>query len=401
MYPYQQHFANAITRVKAEGRYREFTHLKRQVGRFPYALNTETNKEVLLWCSNDYLGMAHSRTSINAMVAATKAVGTGAGGTRNIAGSHDEIAKLELEVADLHNKDAGLVFTSGYVSNEATLSTLTKILPNLIFFSDADNHNSLIEGIRKGRTDKHIFRHNDVAHLEQLLQAADPTRPKVIVFESLYSMDGAIAPIAEICDLAQKYGALTYMDEVHAVGIYGKRGGGIGDHLGLMDRVDIIEGTFGKAFGTMGGYITSRRDIVDAIRCYASSFIFTTALPPSLAAAARANIAHLKQSQTERDAHYKSVNRTKNAFKKAGIKFVDRGSHILIVPIGDPVLCRNASKRLMTEYGIFVQHINYPTVPKGSERLRITPTRFHTEDMLNTLVEALTTTLESLKIEVP
>jgi 5-aminolevulinate synthase len=386
---YDHLFTSAVNRLKQEGRYREFTDLGRYAGKFPIAHHYAGKQDITLWCSNDYLGMGQHATVINAMVETATSMGTGAGGTRNIGGNNHPLVLLEEELADLHHKQAALVFTSGYVSNEASLSTLLKMLPDSIVFSDQLNHASMIQGIQHSGAEKHIFRHNDVAHLEQLLRHSDPNRPKVIAFESLYSMDGDIAPIAAICDLADRYNALTYLDEVHAVGMYGERGGGIAERDGVMERVTIIQGTLGKAFGVMGGYITGSLKIIDAIRSYAPGFIFTTALPPSLAAAALASIRHLKHSQQERALHQQQVAKLKQRLREEQIAFMDNDSHIVPIMIGDAVLCKRASHLLLDSHKIFVQHINYPTVPRGTERLRITPTPLHNDAMIEVLVGAL------------
>lgn len=386
---YKQVFQQAINSLKEEGRYRTFTGLSRAVDKFPIAICHETQKEVVLWCSNDYLGMGHHPKVIQASIQATKQMGTGAGGTRNIAGNNYPLVLLEQELAALHQTERALVFTSGFVANEATLMTLGKLLPNAIIFSDACNHASMIAGIRHSGAEKLIFKHNDVEHLEWLLKQVDIQRPKIIAFESLYSMDGDIAPLHEICDLAERYRALTYVDEVHAVGMYGPTGAGIAERDGCAERIDLIQGTLGKAVGVMGGYIAGCHEIVDAIRGYAPGFIFTTALPPSLAAAAQASIHHLRFSSEERVLHQAVVRKVKNALLETGIPILPTESHIIPVIIGDPDICRVASKMLLKDYGIFVQHINYPTVPKGTERFRITPTPFHTDAMIHHLMKGL------------
>lgn len=397
---YDHFFSQAIDNIKAEGRYRRFIDLGRYAGNFPVARNYSGQHDVTLWCSNDYLGMGQHPKVIEAAIEATKTMGTGAGGTRNIAGNNHALVLLEEELADLHQKESALVFTSGYIANEATLSTLARILPDVVIFSDQCNHASMIEGIRNSRVEKKIFQHNDLAHLESLLQQTDISRPKIIAFESLYSMDGDIAPIEKFCELAGRYNALTYLDEVHAVGMYGARGGGVSERDGVAGRVNIIQGTLGKAFGVMGGYIAADHAIVDTIRSYASGFIFTTALPPALAAASVASIRHLKESQAERRGHQERVQKLKNELTLAGIEFMPNESHIVPILIGDPVLCRQASDILLEQFHIFVQHINYPTVPRGTERLRITPSPLHTDQMIAELVQALKSVFAQLNVKI-
>ncbi|MDR3373252.1 MAG: 5-aminolevulinate synthase [Ancalomicrobiaceae bacterium] len=393
---YQAVFEGAIEALKHERRYRVFADLERIVGRFPYALwrkdreaRQNAPREIVVWCSNDYLGMGQHPDVIAAMVAAAEGIGAGAGGTRNISGSSHPLVELEHELADLHGKEAALVFTSGFVSNEAAISTIARLLPDCLILSDELNHASMIEGIRRSGCDKKIFRHNDMAHLEELLANAAPGRAKLIAFESIYSMDGDISPIAEICDLAEKYGALTYIDEVHAVGMYGPRGGGIADREGLMSRIDVIEGTLAKAFGTLGGYITASAALVDAVRSYAPGFIFTTALPPAIASAATASIRLLKASSAEREAHQRQAARTKAVLGAAGLPVMPSETHIVPLLVGDPDLCKKASDILLEEHGIYIQPINYPTVPRGTERLRITPTPFHDDALIDGLKAAL------------
>jgi 5-aminolevulinate synthase len=397
---YQRFFEDAIDQLHAEKRYRVFANLERIVGRFPRALwrNGAEAREITVWCSNDYLGMGQHVDVIAAMQAAAGSMGSGAGGTRNISGTNHPLVELEAELADLHGKEAALVFTSGFVSNEAAISTVARLLPNCLILSDELNHASMIEGVRRSGAEKKIFRHNDLAHLESLLAAAGPERAKLIVFESVYSMDGDVSPIAAIADLAGKYNAMTYVDEVHAVGMYGPRGGGITDREGLADRIDIIEGTLAKAFGTLGGYISGRRAVVDAVRSYAPGFIFTTALPPAIAAAATASIRHLKNSQTERDAQQRQARRAKDVLSAAGLPVMPSETHIVPVLVGNPELCKKASDRLLDLHGIYIQPINYPTVPRGTERLRITPTPFHSDELIDGLRDALMETWQALGI---
>jgi 5-aminolevulinate synthase len=387
---YETIFANAIQRLKDEGRYRQFTDLSRKVGEFPVAINnSDHGKEVTVWCSNDYLGMGQHPDVIKAMAQAAYELGAGAGGTRNISGTNHPLVELEKELADLHQKEAALVFVCGYLANETTLSTLSTILPDCLIFSDEKNHNSMIQGMRLSKAEKHIFRHSDLVHLEELLAKADPARPKLIAFESVYSMDGDIAPIKEICDLADKYNAITYLDEVHAVGMYGPRGGGIAEREGLLDRVTVIQGTLAKAYGVMGGYIAASAQLVDVVRSYGSGFIFTTAMPPSLASGAAASIRHLKASNKEREGQQERASTLRRRLQEVGVPVMMSESHIVPVKVGNPDVCREISEILMKEYNIFIQHINYPTVSKGTERLRITPSPVHTDAMMDKLVDAL------------
>jgi 5-aminolevulinate synthase len=387
---YDGFFAGSLARLRNEGNYRVFADLERHCGQFPQATNrgAET-REVTIWCSNDYLGMGQHPDVLVAMHDALDKVGAGAGGTRNISGTTHHHVLLEAELADLHGKEAALLFTSGYVSNWAALSTLASKIPDCLVLSDALNHASMIEGIRHAKAERQIWRHNDLAHLEELLAAQPLERPKLIAFESVYSMDGDIAPIAAICDLADKYNAMTYLDEVHAVGLYGPRGGGIAEREDLMGRLTVIEGTLGKAFGVMGGYIAASCDLCDFIRSFASGFIFTTALPPAIVAGAAASIRHLKQSCAERAAQKAKVAEVRARLDAIGIPHIDNPSHIIPVMVGDPVKCKYLSDILMRDYGIYIQPINYPTVPKGTERLRITPSPVHSAADIDLLIAAL------------
>ncbi len=392
MIDYKSAFESAVESVRSEGRYRVFADLKRYAGDFPRASWTRpdgSKKDVVVWCSNDYLGQGQNPVVLQAMHEAIDAVGSGSGGTRNISGTTRYHVELEAELADLHGKDAALLFTSGYVANEAALSTLYKILPGLIIFSDALNHASMIAGIRNGGGARHIFRHNDLAHLEELLAAAPVNAPKLIAFESVYSMDGDIADLAGTIALAKKYNALTYLDEVHAVGLYGHRGAGVAERDGVMAEIDIIEGTLGKAFGVMGGYIAADATLVDAIRLFAAGFIFTTSLPPSLAAGAAASIRWLKEHDEVRQRHQERAATLKSRFKAAGLPVMPSVSHIVPVLVADPVHCKMVSDLLLSDFGIYVQPINYPTVPRGTERLRFTPTPFHSDAMMDDLVRAM------------
>ncbi len=389
---YLSRFQAAVDVLKDEGRYRVFTDIRRDRGRLPHALWRDEDgreREIVVWCSNDYLGMGQHPVVLEAMHDALDTAGAGAGGTRNISGTTWWHTDLEAELAALHGKDAGLVFTSGYVANEATLSALGRILPGVMIFSDEKNHASMIAGVRAAGCEKRIWRHNDVAHLEALLAAAPADTPKVIAFESVYSMDGDVGPIAAVCDLAHRYNALTYLDEVHAVGLYGDTGAGVADQLGLADRIDIIEGTLGKAFGVMGGYIAAAAPIVDAVRSHASGFIFTTSLAPAVAAGALASVRHVKGRRDLRDAHQARAAVLKARLSEAGFPVMASNTHIVPVVTGDPRCCKAISDALLSEFGLYVQPINYPTVPRGTERLRFTPSPLHDDGMMDDLVAAL------------
>ncbi len=388
---YEAFFEAQLAALKAEGNYRVFTDIERRKGKFPAATRHQgdAQSEVTVWCSNDYLGMGQNRVVLDAMHEALERCGAGAGGTRNISGTNHYHVLLERELADLHGKEAALLFTSGYVSNWAALGTLAARIPGCIVLSDALNHASMIEGIRHSRAEKHLFKHNDPEDLDRRLSALDPDAPKLVAFESVYSMDGDIAPIAEICDVAERHGAMTYLDEVHGVGLYGPRGGGVAEREGLMDRLTVIEGTLGKAYGVMGGYIAASAALCDYVRSFASGFIFTTALPPAVAAGALAAVKHLKVSDMERMRQRRNVRRVRARLAEIGIPTLDNPSHIVPVMVGDPVKCKRISDWLMDRHGIYVQPINYPTVPKGTERLRITPSPVHRDDDIDRLTEAL------------
>ena len=389
---YENQLDAALDRLHQEGRYRTFIDIERKRGHFPHAVWRKpdgSEQPITVWCGNDYLGMGQHPVVLAAMHEALDATGAGSGGTRNISGTTVYHKALEAELADLHQKEAALLFTSAYIANDATLSTLPKLFPGLIIYSDALNHASMIEGVRRNGGAKRIFRHNDLDHLRELLAADDPAAPKLIAFESVYSMDGDFGPIAEICDLAEEFGALTYLDEVHAVGMYGPRGGGVAERDGLLDRIDIINGTLGKAFGVHGGYIAASAKMCDAVRSYAPGFIFTTSLPPVVAAGAAASVRHLKGDQALRDKHQEEAKVLKLRLKGLGLPIIDHGSHIVPVIVGDPKHTKLLSDMLLKEYGIYVQPINFPTVPRGTERLRFTPSPVHGPDEIDKLVKAM------------
>ncbi|GFM31193.1 5-aminolevulinate synthase [Novosphingobium sp. PY1] len=399
---YEHIFDQAIERLHSEGRYRVFIDILRNKGAYPNArcfAGHNGPKPITVWCSNDYLAMGQHPKVIEAMEGALQDVGAGSGGTRNIGGNTHYHIELESELADLHGKQGALLFTSGYVSNDATLSTLAKLLPGCVIFSDELNHASMIAGIRNSGCDKKVFRHNDLEHLEELLAETDPALPKLIAFESVYSMDGDVAPIHAICDLADKYNALTYIDEVHAVGMYGPRGGGITDRDEAAHRIDIIEGTLGKAFGVMGGYIAADTKIIDCIRSYAPGFIFTTSLSPVLVAGVLASVKHLKSSNEEREGQQRSAGMLKQMFRDAGLPVMDSTTHIVPLMVGDPVKAKKISDILLAEYGAYVQPINFPTVPRGTERLRFTPGPAHTEAMMRDLTNALVEIWERMEMK--
>jgi 5-aminolevulinate synthase len=389
---YTAHLDGALSRLHEEGRYRTFIDIEREKGNFPHAMwncPDGSKKPIVVWCGNDYLGMGQHPVVLNAMHEAVDATGAGSGGTRNISGTTVYHKRLEAELADLHGKEAALLFTSAYIANDATLSTLPKLFPGLIIYSDELNHASMIEGVRRNGGAKRVFRHNDVAHLRELLAADDPAAPKLIAFESVYSMDGDFGPIEAICDLADEFNALTYIDEVHAVGMYGPRGGGVTERDNLAHRIDIINGTLAKAYGVMGGYIAASEKMCDAVRSYAPGFIFTTSLPPAVAAGAAASVAHLKTDQTLRDQHQLQAKILKMRLKGMGLPIIDHGSHIVPVIVGNPVHTKKLSDMLLSEHGIYVQPINFPTVPRGTERLRFTPSPVHGPKEINALVKAM------------
>ena len=397
---YDTYFTTALSRLRDERRYRVFADLERIAGRFPYAIchSSEGRREVVVWCSNDYLGMGQHPKVIGAMVETAVRLGVGAGGTRNIAGTNHPLVELERELADLHRKQSALVFTSGYVSNLTGIATIAKLIPDCLILSDALNHNSMIEGVRQSGREKLIWRHNDVEHLERLLKEVGRHQPKLIVFETLYSMDGDVAPMHRICDLAEHYGAMTYADEVHAVGMYGARGAGLAERDGLLDRIDVLEGTLAKAFGCIGGYIAGSSVLIDAVRSHASGFIFTTALPPGVCAAATAAIRHLKTSSAERERHQEQAARLKSVLNATALPVMPSDTHIVPVLVGDAEKCKAASDLLLTEHRIYIQPINYPTVARGMERLRITPTPHHNNRLIDALAEALVDVWERLDL---
>ena len=388
---YSERFKKSINKLKFEGRYRFFNEIERRSGLHPLAIwkNNSADSEIIVWCSNDYLGMSQNKLVVNSMVDAVHLMGTGSGGTRNISGNSAAIVELENELAKLHNKEKALVFSSGYVANESTISTLLKIFDDAVVFSDEKNHASIISGIKKSNVSKEIFKHNDLSHLEELIKSYPKNKPKVIIFESIYSMDGDYGDINGIVKIAKKYKAMTYLDEVHAVGMYGDTGAGVANKLSVSDDIDILQGTLGKAYGTMGGYITASQLICDAIRSYASGFIFTTALPPALAKSATTSIRYLKKSKSERFLQQKNAIFLRKCLKKANIPFLNNSTHIVPVMVYNPLQCKEISNILLNEFGHYIQPINYPTVPKGYERLRITPGPLHTEKMISDLTIAL------------
>jgi 5-aminolevulinate synthase len=400
-YNYDFIFDKALHGLKKEGRYRVFNNVTRKRGEFPKAIFNDqegVSSDVTIWCSNDYLGMGQNNHVIEAFVNAAKAVGAGAGGTRNISGTSNYHVELEKEISEFHNKESALIFTSGYIANECALSTLAKFLPNCVVFSDEKNHASMIEGIKNGKSDKHIFKHNDLNHLETLLKETNPNQPKIVAFESVYSMDGDFAPIKEIVELCKKYNALSYLDEVHGVGLYGEHGGGLAQALGVSDEIDIIEGTLAKGFGLMGGYVASKSNITDVIRSFAPGFIFTTSMPPSIAAAAVASMRHVKNNNHLRIELKERANKLKKMMAEKNLPVIENNSHIVPVLVKDSVRCKEISDLLLKDFSIYVQPINYPTVPKGTERLRFTPTPFHSDEKMKYLVASLDQIWNELKL---
>ena len=387
---FEKYFIKAIEDLKSENRYREFVDIARICGEFPFAINKKNGKKIVVWCSNDYLGMGQNPQAILQAKKALEDYGIGSGGTRNISGNSSPIPDLEKTVANLHHKESGLVFSSGFVANDGAIQALVKIIPDLIIFSDAKNHASIIAGVKNSGAKKHVFRHNDLNHLEELLKNYDLSQPKLIVFESIYSMDGDFGKIVEIVAIAKKYQALTYIDEVHAVGLYGESGAGLSEELAIQNQIDIIQGTFAKGFGSVGGYITSSQIIIDAIRSYASPFIFSTSIPPSIAVASKVNVEHLAKSKIERQKIFANVAEVKKRLLENKINIFENNSHIISVRIGDAKKAKIISQKLLENFDIYVQHINYPTVAKGDERLRITPSALHNQKMIDDLIFALT-----------
>lgn len=398
MVDYKKIFADSIDQVKKEGRYRTFTEMQYQDSKPPVAYSPRFGRTVTVWCSNDYLGMSQNPAVKKAAIDAINTAGAGTGGTRNISGTNSFVVELEKEMADLHSKESALVFTSGYVANQATLSTLSKIMPDIVMFSDELNHSSMIHGVRDSRATKEVYSHCDMKDLEEKLAQYPIEQPKIIIFESVYSMTGDISPIDKICKLAEKYNAMTYIDEVHSVGLYGNRGSGIANMLGFENKMDIVQGTLAKAYGVIGGYIAGDAEIIDAIRSYAPGFIFTTSLPPSVTGAAAASVRLLKESDTERQKHQTVVAKVKGALSTRGIEYMENSTHIIPILIGDPVKAREISETLLKDHGIYVQHINYPTVPRGKERLRVTPSPLHTDAMIEEFADAMASVLMKFEI---